>query len=84
LPYQDPERKRQWELEHREERNARRRMSRPPIALDRSCETLTYASTKHQKAGASATVITTLAMGLTLVVTLLFVALSYRVKTEGP
>jgi hypothetical protein len=57
-------------------------MSRPPIASDRSRETLTYNSIKHQKAGASATVITTLAMGLTLVVTLLFAALSYGVKTE--
>jgi ferric-dicitrate binding protein FerR (iron transport regulator) len=26
MPYKDPERKRQWEREHREERNARRRM----------------------------------------------------------
>jgi hypothetical protein len=25
MPYKDPERKRQWEQEHREERNARRR-----------------------------------------------------------
>jgi hypothetical protein len=27
MPYKDPERKRQWESEHREERNARRRKS---------------------------------------------------------
>jgi hypothetical protein len=27
MPYKDPERKRQWEKEHREERNARRRKS---------------------------------------------------------
>jgi hypothetical protein len=26
MPYKDPERKRQWEREHREHRNARRRM----------------------------------------------------------
>jgi len=26
MPYKDPERKRQWEQEHREERNARRRV----------------------------------------------------------
>lgn len=26
MPYKDPERKRQWEREHREQRNARRRM----------------------------------------------------------
>jgi hypothetical protein len=28
MPYKDPERKRQWELEHREQRNARRRAAR--------------------------------------------------------
>ena len=28
MPYKDPERKRQWEREHREERNARRRRAR--------------------------------------------------------
>ena len=27
MPYKDPERKRQWERDHREERNARRRKS---------------------------------------------------------
>jgi len=27
MPYKEPERKRQWEREHREERNARRRKS---------------------------------------------------------
>jgi hypothetical protein len=27
MPYKDPERKRQWEQQHREERNARRRKS---------------------------------------------------------
>ena len=26
MPYKDPERKRQWEREHREQRNAKRRM----------------------------------------------------------
>ena len=28
MPYKDPERKRQWEREHREQRNAQRRMQR--------------------------------------------------------
>jgi hypothetical protein len=28
MPYKDPERKRQWEQEHREQRNARRRVQR--------------------------------------------------------
>jgi hypothetical protein len=30
MPYKDPERKRQWEQEHREERNARRILQRAP------------------------------------------------------
>lgn len=35
MPYKNPERKRQWEREHREQRNARRRRSEQlePIAL---------------------------------------------------
>lgn len=31
MPYKDPERKRQWEREHRSERNARRRKA--PLAI---------------------------------------------------
>jgi hypothetical protein len=31
MPYKDPERKRQWEREHRAERNARRRVLRKPV-----------------------------------------------------
>ena len=31
MPYKDPGRKRQWEQEHREQRNARRRMERLPV-----------------------------------------------------
>jgi hypothetical protein len=38
MPYKDPERKRQWERDHREQRNARRIGSRqsstPKVALD--------------------------------------------------
>jgi len=30
MPYKDPERKRQWEREHREQRNAMRRLQRLP------------------------------------------------------
>ncbi len=30
MPYKDPERKRQWEREHREQRNALRRLQRLP------------------------------------------------------
>ena len=31
MPYKDPERKRQWEREHREQRNERRRSARPAV-----------------------------------------------------
>ena len=31
MPYKDPERKRQWEQEHREQRNARRRVQRQDL-----------------------------------------------------
>lgn len=33
MPYKDPERKRQWEQDHREERNARRRASAVPARV---------------------------------------------------
>jgi len=39
MPYRDPERKRQWEREHREERNARRR-ARTASADQQSVETM--------------------------------------------
>lgn len=35
MPYKDPERKRQWERQHREERNARRRNSFNPRVVQR-------------------------------------------------
>ena len=34
MPYKDPERKRQWEREHREQRNAMRRTERLPSGRD--------------------------------------------------
>ena len=34
MPYKDPERKRQWEREHREERNARRRKALSRTVLE--------------------------------------------------
>ena len=36
MPYKDPERKRQWEQEHREQRNARRRVQRLDIGSGQS------------------------------------------------
>jgi len=36
MPYKDPQRKRQWEREHREERNARRRKSSSSHLLEPS------------------------------------------------
>ena len=36
MPYKDPERKRQWEREHREQRNERRRTARPVVSSELS------------------------------------------------
>jgi hypothetical protein len=36
MPYKDPERKRQWEREHREQRNERRRTSHPAVSSELS------------------------------------------------
>ena len=36
MPYKDPERKRRWEREHRAQRNARRRLQRPPARSGRA------------------------------------------------
>jgi hypothetical protein len=35
MPYKDPERKRQWELEHRVQRNARRRRQHLAVSIGR-------------------------------------------------
>jgi hypothetical protein len=36
MPYKDPERKRQWEREHREQRNERRRIPSPAVSSEPS------------------------------------------------
>jgi len=36
MPYKDPERKRQWEREHREQRNERRRTAHPVVSSELS------------------------------------------------
>ena|ERR1700731_2666909 len=36
MPYKNPERKRQWEREHREQRNAKRKMQREPARSGQS------------------------------------------------
>jgi len=36
MPYKDPERKRQWEREHRDQRNARRRAVRLTAEMDKT------------------------------------------------
>lgn len=37
MPYKDPERKRQWKQEHREQRNARRRIQRLDVGSGQPC-----------------------------------------------
>jgi hypothetical protein len=49
VPYKDPERKHQWEREHREERNARRRTTSLPANHDRPREAATADLITEQK-----------------------------------
>jgi hypothetical protein len=50
MPYKDPERKRQWEREHREERNARRRRSVFPAHMPSSAARSAPDPISHQEA----------------------------------
>ena len=84
MPYKDPERKRQWEREHREERNARRRTNSPPIVLNRPREAATADLITEQKADTGANMIAALVVGMSLLA-LLFAAWRLcpkRLRTE--
>ena len=69
MPYKDPERKRQWEREHREERNARRR-DFAPSAID-----LSPNSKGVQSAGNGLNVAFGVVAGVSLLLILLFAGL---------
>ena len=73
MPYIDPERNRQWELEHREKRNARRRARALAFADDRSCsEPPMFDPTISQASNRRINLIPALSVGLTILTILLF------------
>jgi hypothetical protein len=63
MPYKDPERKRQWEREHREERNVRRRRRRLPVVRNWPGEAVLPDLITEQKAHASGNMIAALVVG---------------------
>jgi hypothetical protein len=81
MPYKNPEHKRQWEREHREERNARRRIRSLPVVLDRPREAATPDLITEHKADAGANMIAALAGGIFLLA-LLFAAWRLRSKVS--
>jgi hypothetical protein len=83
MPYKDPESKRQWEREHREERNARRRRPISSSAFDLSHD---HAPMPHSIAvrapGTSVKVTVGVVMGLSLFLILLFAGWRLRDLAE--
>jgi hypothetical protein len=73
MPYKDPERKRQWEYEHREERNTRRRKAVPVSAID-----LLPNSMAVQSAGTGVNLALGVLAGVSLLLILLFARLRSR------
>jgi hypothetical protein len=72
MPYRDPERKRQWEREHRQERNARRRKTVPVSAIDLSPNALAV------QARTGVNVAFGIVAGLSVLLILLFAGLRLR------
>lgn len=72
MPYKDPERKRQWEREHRDERNARRRIPRVAVSLSGArYETPMPDPITDEKVQSGANLIPVLVIGFTFLVILL-------------
>jgi hypothetical protein len=68
MPYKDPKRKRQWECEHREERNARRRK----FSSSHSSEPSGISDTHSDSNSSSMSVARGIMMGLAFLLTVLF------------
>jgi hypothetical protein len=68
VPYRDPERKRQWEREHREERNARRRKPDVRVRVERILHKPTPDRVAEHKPTSGWTVLLGFAVGLGVVV----------------
>jgi len=72
MPYKDPERKRQWEREHREQRNARRRTLQLAVSPRRSrYETSMSDPITDERSDSGANLIPVLIIGFTFLVMLL-------------
>ena len=64
MPYKDPERKRQWEREHREERNERRRRGCLPVVRNWPGEAIMPDLTTEHKPQADGNMIVALVVGI--------------------
>ena len=87
MPYKDPERKRQWEREHREQRNARRRTLRLAVSPARSqFETRMPDPIIYEKRDSSANLTPVLVIGFTFLVILLVVGWRFSgiLEASGP
>jgi len=83
MPYKDPGRQRQWEREHREQRNARRRTRGLTVAPYRSRpETRTPDPIANREPGTSVNMVALLIMAFTFVLVLLFAGWRFRVGPE--
>jgi hypothetical protein len=83
MPYKDPERKRQWEHQHRDERNARRRTRSLPVVLGRRRETAIPDLITEQEAETGTNMIAALGVGM-FVLALLCAAWSLGRKVSEP
>jgi hypothetical protein len=82
MPYKDPERKRQWEREHREERNARRRRPVFPAHMTPNVPKPAPDPISNQEPGSAwevmaGMIVVALAVGITLL-------MSWRTGASGP
>jgi len=67
MPYKDPERKKQWEREHREERNARRRKQHLSAPSRAKLAKPTHGPFPHQEPQSAWKAIAALVVGLGVV-----------------
>ena len=83
MPYRDPARQRQWEHEHREQRNARRRTRGLTVAPYRSrLEAPTHPIADNEP-GTSVNMVAVLIVGFTFVLILVFAGWRFRVGPEA-
>jgi hypothetical protein len=84
MPYKDPERKRQWEREHRDERNARRRRSSSNNLPEPSAVDAPLPDRNSAQVPLSSVSFATGVMGLALLLTVLFFLRRLGSARAGP